>query len=618
MIGKRKGSLSFTLVVLLAILFAGSQVRVCNQYPDYIRQSNVISWDALGYYMYLPATIIYNDPGIEDQSWYNQLNETYQQGRPQYQFYPSEKNRLVNVYPSGQAVAMLPFFLGGHIAAKISGAPPDGFSAPYQYAAIFSGLFYSVLGLMIVRRILFRWFSDVQTAFLIALISVGTNQFYYAAFDPTSSHNYLFAGNALLLLFTIKWHEQPSAKLGLLIGVLIGWLTIARPSELVLILIPLLWNIGSIADLRSKMQLLLARRADVLLLIAGMLAVGSIQLIYWKYTSGHFTSYHHAEGFDFLHPFTLKFLFSFKKGWLIYTPLMLLAIAGFIVLWKKQRRLFVPLIAFFIINLWVVSSWECWWYATSWSQRPMIQSYAILVLPLGFLLFEISLKTWLRVATFGFAGFTFCLSIFQMWQYREGIISGDRMTGAYYAAIFGKTEIPPGVENLLEVDRWNALPLDSVLNNYTVTTVMLLDFENSSIPLKHICDTLSAGSGKRSLRLNKTYDYAGNWNAAYHSLTDADHVRIRISADVLLQDSLPETKLVFATSAKGRQQYGYAGSDHTAATLETGNWKHIHADFITPVILHSSDTLTAAVWNAGGTELLIDNVKVEVFVPKKK
>ncbi|MGL5890776.1 MAG: hypothetical protein ACRC3B_12865, partial [Bacteroidia bacterium] len=568
-------------------------------------------------YMYLPATIIHADPGIEDQSWYNQINETYQQGRPQYQFYPSEKNRLVNVYPSGQAVAMLPFFMCGHAAAKLSGAPADGFSAPYQYAAILSGLFYSILGLLIVRKILFRWFSDRQTALLLALISVGTNQFYYAAFDPTSSHNYLFAGNALLLLLTIKWHENPSAKLGLFIGLLVGWLTIARPSELVLILIPLFWNIGSSSDFRTKLKLLLERRFDVLLLIIGVLAVGGIQLIYWKYTSGHFTSYHHSEGFDFLHPFTLKFLFSFKKGWLIYTPLMLLSLAGFIVLWKNQRQIFIPLISFFIINLWVVSSWECWWYATSWSQRPMIQSYAILVLPLGFLLFASNLKNWLRIATYSFAGFAFCLSIFQMWQYREGIISGDRMTGAYYAAVFGKTEIPPGAEGLLEVDRWNALPLDSVRNNYTATTALLLDFENSAITPEHICDTLSAGSGKKSLRLSKAYDYTGNWNAAFGSLTDADHVRIRISADVFQLDSLPETKLIFAAAVKGRQQYGYSGADFTAARLETGKWKHIHADFITPVILHSSDTLNANIWNAGGTEVLIDNVMIEVFVPKR-
>jgi hypothetical protein len=610
--------ISFWTVCFLGILNIGFQANVIRSFPTYITGSNALSWDIYGYYMYLPASFIYNDIGIENKAWKDTLDKKYQADRPNYQFYLTEKNRQVNVYPVGQSIAMFPFFMAGHAAAKLSGAPADGFSPPYQYAAILSGLFYSILGLFLLRRILLRWFSESMTALLLILVSIGTNQFYYASFDTTMPHNYLFAGNALLLLLTIKWHENPSVKLALFTGVVIGWLTITRPSELVLALIPLFWGIGKWSDLKEKFKLLWQRKADVIVMGFVIVAVGFIQLAYWKYTNGYWRSYNHTEGFDFLHPFTLKFLFSFKKGWFIYTPLMAIATLGFIALWKANRKLFVPLFSFFIFNLWVVSSWECWWYATSWSQRPMVQSVGLMAIPLGFLLLAVSKTRVWKPVLYLSIGFTFLLSIFQTWQYRQSIINGERMTGAYYAAVFGKTEIPPGAENLLEVDRWNALPLDSVLNNYTATTVLLLDFESSNVSAEHICDTLSAGSGKRSLRLSKTYDYTGNWNAAYHSLTDADHVRIRISADVLQNDSLPETKLVFATVVKGRQPYGNSGSDFSAAALQTGNWKHIHADFITPVILHSSDTLTATVWNAGGTEVLVDNVKVEVFVPKKK
>ncbi|MCA6363985.1 MAG: hypothetical protein IM638_13175 [Bacteroidetes bacterium] len=609
---------SFRAVCLLGLLFIGFQANVIRSFPTYITGSNALSWDIYGYYMYLPATLIYNDAGIENRQWKDSLDKKYQADRPAYQFYPTEKNRLVNVYPAGQSIAMLPFFMLGHAAATLSGAPADGFSPPYQYAAILSGLFYSILGLFLLRSILLRWFSDRMTALLLLLISIGTNQFYYASFDTTIPHNYLFAGNALLLLLTIKWHERPSVKLALCTGITLGWLTITRPSELVLALIPLFWGIGSINDVKEKAKLLWQRKADVVAMGIGVVAIGFIQLAYWKYTSGKWTTYHHTEGFDFLHPFTLKFLFSFKKGWFVYTPLMAIATLGFLALWKLNRKLFLPLFSFFLINLWVVSSWECWWYANSWSQRPMIQSTGIMAIPLGFLLLAVSKSRLLKSVLYGCAGFTFLLCVFQAWQYRAGIISSDRMTKEYYFAVFGRTHIPPGAEDLLEIDRWNAPPLDEVMHKYKRTTLMNEDFEQlSKSNLSYLCDTLSSGAGKKSMELNNENIYSPYLIRALTDITDKDHVRVRISADVLSLEKSAAPNLVLVGQMRGRQDYGYSGVGFDSASVKYGKWTRIQGDYITPVILHASDTLTAGILNAGGTKVLVDNLKVDVFIPAK-
>jgi hypothetical protein len=609
---------SFWAVCLLGLLFIGFQANVIRSFPTYITGSNALSWDYYGYYMYLPATIIYNDVGIENRQWKDSLDKKYQTDRPAYQLYPTEKNRLVNVYPAGQSIAMLPFFMLGHAAAKLSGAPADGFSPPYQYAAILSGLFYSILGLFLLRRILLRWFSDKTTAILLLLISIGTNQFYYASFDTTMPHNYLFAGNALLLLLTIKWHERPSALLALFTGITIGWLTITRPSELALALIPLFWGIGSVNDFKEKAKLLWQRKADVIALVMCVVAIGFIQLAYWKYTSGHWKAYHHTEGFDFLHPFTMKFLFSFKKGWFVYTPLMAIASLGFIALWKANRKLFLPLFSFFVINLWVVSSWECWWYANSWSQRPMVQSTGIMAIPLGFLLLAVSKSRLWKSVLYGCIGFTFLLCVFQTWQYRAYIISSDRMTKAYYLAVFGRTHVPPGAEDLLEIDRWNAPPLDEVMHKYERTTLMNDDFEQvGNVNTKYLCDTLSSGKGKKSIELNGENIYSPYLIRSLKEITDKDHVRIRITADVFGLEKLAATNLVLVGQMRGRQDYGYSGTNFDSSTVKYGEWTQIQGDYLTPVILHSTDTLTAGIWNAGRTRVLIDNLKVDVFVPKK-
>jgi hypothetical protein len=608
---------SLWAVCLLSLLFVGFQANVIRSFPTYITGSNALSWDIYGYYMYLPATLIYNDAGIENRQWKDSLDKKYQADRPAYQFYPTEKNRLVNVYPAGQAIAMFPFFMAGHAAAKISGAPADGFSPPYQYAAILSGLFYSILGLFLLRRVLLRWFGDQTTALLLVLVSVGTNQFYYASFDTTMPHNYLFAGNALLLLLTIKWHEQPSMKLAVFIGIIIGWLTITRPSELVLALIPLFWGIGSISDVKEKIKLLWQRKADVIVMCAAVVAVGFIQIAYWKYTSGKWTTYHHAEGFDFLHPFTLKFLFSFKKGWFVYTPLMAIATLGFVALWKANRRLFLPLFSFFVINLWVVSSWECWWYANSWSQRPMVQSTGLMAIPLGFLLVAVSKRGVLKTVIFSITGFTFLLSIFQMWQFRAYLLKGDLMTADYYFAVFGRTTVSPEAEGLLEIDRWNASPPADSSEKYTRRTVLFNDFEaRENANSLHILDSISAHRGSRSVLLNNQHIYSPYSLVAFQDLTDQDHAWIKISADVFGLEESAAVTLVAAGHVKGRKEYGYSGKNFDSTTIQYGRWKHIEAYYLTPVILHSCDTVATGIWNAGGTKVLIDNLKIEACVPK--
>jgi len=54
----------FTALVLLLLKLI---------YPE----PNVLSWDVLGYYLYLPAKFIYHDPYLLNQDWLNQIVAQY-------------------------------------------------------------------------------------------------------------------------------------------------------------------------------------------------------------------------------------------------------------------------------------------------------------------------------------------------------------------------------------------------------------------------------------------------------------------------------------------------------------------------------------------------------------
>jgi hypothetical protein len=612
--------LSLFAFLFISCLFVFVKMRQVKTVEPFIRDSYALSWDNYGYYLHLPAIVIHRDPGLQDHVWVEQLNSTYQKDRPFYQVWAGQKNRMVNVYPVGFAIFNFPFFCAGHLYAKISDHPADGLSPPYQWAMICSALFYGILGLWLLRKLLIHYFNDRLTAILLLLIGLGTNLYYYATYECMLPHIYLFAADTSLILLTIKWHQRPEKKTALAIGMLLGLITITRPSEIVWLLVPLFWNVSGWSTLKEKMRLLLEKWTHVFLLLCGMIAVGSIQLIYWKYTSGNWFSFNHTEGFDFFHPFTLKVLFSYKKGWLLYTPLMFFAIAGLVLLYKKQRSLFVPFLLFFLANLWFISSWECWWYAGTFGQRPFVQSYGLMAIPLGFFLqHELAKSAKNKWITVFLIGFCLLLNQFQTWQINHDILSRELMTKEYYAATFGRTEVKPEWNALLEIDRGNLPPIEEVKDRYTPRELLFVDYETRKNLRADelICDTLGSNSSKSEI-LDNEHPYGTFLKFPYDSITKKDHLRIKMEIDVynLPTDGSLDLNFTFSLTGKRGQTYGYA-SHRIIYGTEVGKegWSHISAWFATPVILHADDLVSLGVWNAGGQKVFVDNLKITAYEP---
>lgn len=614
MLSRQPSRLSLYAVVFATVLFVFAKVQQVFSVEPFIRESYALSWDNYGYYLHLPAVIIHHDPGLEDRAWVDSLNARYQKERPFYQVAPGKDNRLVNVYPVGWSIGYSPFFLMAHVTAGWFGYARDGLSAPYQWLAIIACLFYGFLGLWLLRKILLRFFNDRLTALLLLLIAFGTNLFHYATADCNLPHIFLFAVDNGILLLTIRWHERPKKRYALFIGLLLGLATITRPSEIVWALVPLLWSNGSF---REKFRMLRERAVDVLLLIAGMIAVGSLQLVYWKYTSGHWFSFNHTEGFDFFRPFTWKVLFSYKKGWLLYTPLMIFAIAGMALLRKKKKGLLLPVLVFFLANLWFISSWECWWYAGTFSQRPFVQSYGMMALPLGVLLEQLFRRKIAMVISGALLSLCVLLNLFQEWQFNHEILHPELMTKQYYWKIFGKTQPDPSWRDLLEVDRGNLPPLETVKDRYTPKQIAFSDFEKLSEG-NATCDTMGFQSS-HSLLLDPTHDFGATFRHPYDEVSDKDHVRLVAEAEVFAPDSLNGKAFYFVFNMTGSrgQAYGYASVGFDSSSVKPGKWVHLRAEFITPFLLHRDDVFGFSIWNANGATLLIDNVRLTAYEPKE-
>jgi len=152
-------------------------------------------------------------------------------------------------------------------------------------------------------------------------------------------------------------------------------------------------------------------------------------------------------------------LFGFRKGWLIYIPIMLFALVGIWHIYKTKKEYYLSILLFTIIYIYVAFSWWCWWYGGSYGQRVMIDIYPVLALPLAAFLkniFELrksSKQIWISVISF-----LTLLNLFQTTQAKFNIIHYDSMTFKSYVKAFGVITNNNEIKKLLQKpDYENAL-----------------------------------------------------------------------------------------------------------------------------------------------------------------
>ncbi|MCB9044883.1 MAG: hypothetical protein H6550_01965 [Chitinophagales bacterium] len=428
------------------------------------------TWDAFGYYMYLPSVVIYDD--YKELNWLPQKEEQYHlTGGGLYQAGKAKNGNYVYKYLGGVALLESPFFVVAHRLAPYLGYSQDGFSAPYQYAIAIAALFYAFLGIFVLRRVLKEYFDDGIVAITILLLCLATNFIQYVAVDAAMSHVYIFPLYSLVLYTTMRWHQRPSAFIAAATGYIIGLATICRPTEAVMLFIPLLWNTYNKDIAKAKWRMVKANRPHVVAAIVGGVAGILPQLIYWHSASGQWI-YDVGSAWDFLTPH-LQVLVGWEKGWLIYTPVTIFFIAGLFYLKKYPLRNSV--LWFCILNIYIIIAWRDWHYGGSYSTRALVQSYPVFAFALAAFVQHIRTSSWRWL--FYIAGcYLIGLNLFQLEQYAKTIIHYRDMNRLYYGAVYLDTDPTPLDMSLLDNDE--------VLHNESGYNTTVLAQADEETPVK--------------------------------------------------------------------------------------------------------------------------------------
>ena len=609
----RRHPISLLALALLFVLMVQARLWMPNW--DTHNVQAVLTWDALGYYIYLPARFIYHD--LRHFAFMDGIMREYAPTSSFYQAFQvpaAPAGELVTKYTCGLALLETPFFWLGHWAAGWLRYKQDGFSPPYQVAIALGGVLYGLLGLALLRRVLLRYFSDVATTLVLATLVLGSNYLQYSVFDSAMAHTYTFAGYALLLWLCARYFARPRRLEAFGIGLALGLLVLMRPSEAVAAVLPMLWGVGSVAAARARLALLLTRWPDVALLALGGLLGVLPQGLYWHWATGHWLFYSYGDQhFSWLRPHLWDVLFSFRKGWLIYSPLLLLVLAGFWPLWRQHRGLAVPALAFFVLNLWVVSAWDIWWYGGSIGQRALVQSYAVLALPwaaaVAWLLAPGRAGAW-RAAAASAAVLLVTLNLFQHWQYQRSIIHPEEMNKHYYFAVFGKTS--PSMADYAQLDDVRGLPRAE--RYYQPRFLGKLDFEQAS---PDATNSLSAEQGFYSRQSYKAtsaqpYGPAVQVPLGPAGLHPGDYVRA--SCRVFSDWGAWGDKLVLSIDRDGKSIAWHGVRLQNPGSLNR-SWNLVDFDAPIPPDALPTDVLKVYVLSENGSTCFIDELTAEVMRP---
>lgn len=606
---KNRNSLIITVFLILCIAVA----RILTLKPD------ELSWDVFGYYIHLPALFIYNDHGLNDLSWIHNIVEQYHTTGSLYQISSGPDNNPIFFFLMGMSFFYAPWFFIAHLIASLTGYPTDGFSLPYQYTIAIGALIYTTLGLIYLRKILLHFFNDTIASIVLILLVLGTNYFHFMTIKNLETANILFLMVTLVTWNTIRWHQYFKLKNLVGIAVFITLAALAKPSEILLIIVPLLWGVYNKQTLIAKWNQIITHKNQFFVAIVIVLIVALPQMLYWFNETGHFLydSYKNpGVGLDLLSPHIIPILFSFKKGWLLYTPIMIFSLIGFYYLYKRNKSVFVPVFVYCVISFYIIASWTEWWYGASFSIRPMITLYPVLAICLGYFLMKISTgKIFTKsIISIVFALFI-ALNLFQTWQLWNYIIDPYRMTKNYYFAIFGKTQVNDNDRQHMAVDFFagsSAKFPDE--NNFQHRNIGYYDFEeyNTGLGENIFTDSLKG----KVLRMDENLAFSPEIRSTFDALTDKEYVWVKARVDMFIPEGYKEELplLVITFDRKGGSYYYHSYGMDTIRN-KPGTWGTVNAELMTSDIRSRNDRFKVYVWHRGKSPIYIDNLKVDIFEP---
>jgi hypothetical protein len=356
--------------------------------------------DGVGYYAFVRAPLIEHDLNFERD--YQQANAGFRErrldenGQPKPIFRTST-GHLDNHFSVGPAILWTPFLLlahGGVLLARAAGSsvPADGFSAPYRIAMAFATALYGFLGLLLSFRLASKYVKERWA--LLATIAVwwASSLPVYMYFNPSWSHAHSAFAVALFLWYWDETREARTLRQWLILGVITGLMLNVYFANVMLL---------AVLVVEARRDYAAAFRAAS----RGEQGLGSLpggHLIFWLavlicllptflsryivYGNVFESGYVALREWSWRSPFFFAVLFSSNHGLFAWTPILLFAVAGLVVLCWREPRVGEALLAASLAFYFLIACYPDWAGISSYGNRFFISLTVLFILGLSVVL----------------------------------------------------------------------------------------------------------------------------------------------------------------------------------------------------------------------------------------
>ncbi len=583
-------------------------------------KSETFHGDALGYYVYLPATFIYHnhqslnslpkDKGIK-KYFFESLTAMDEQKTP--------KGYTQNQYTYGVALMELPFFFIAHGYEIATGRQANGFSDSYRYLIKVSSLLYGILGLILAYKIVRRYFSETASVAGICLLFAGTNLFWFMLYQAGMSHVPLFFLYALLIYLTIRVHERPRLFYFIMTGAVAGLITIIRPTDIICLLIPLLYNVYDKVGIKDKIRFVVEHKRKVYLAAVSFIVPIIPQLIYWKIVAGSFVYYSYgSQTFTWSHPHIIEGLFHFRNGWLPYSPIMIFSIAGMF-LYKSINKWAWTTWVIFPGYVYIIYSWYCYNYINGLGSRPMIHLYPLLAISLvGFIQFIFKRGTAIKVIFSIICVYFVAINISYSMQKHLGILRSEESNYTFNMQMQFRMKME--YNDLVVFDLAERQPDTTKIIK---TATLASNYYEDSLDEHYEIDGSHRGT-KRLYHMSANEEWADGVAVYYNKQQFGDAKWIKCSGKFMCP-VFPNSNNHQLVLQIGEKQWKHCTIENkigvndimndtvTFYHLRIEDWGTVYYFVRIPKNLHDGDKLNLYVWNPGKQHIYIDDVCMELY-----
>lgn len=585
-----------SLISLTAILIVTVHiVSICNQ-EKWRDSAHFFAGDIRGYYMYLPAFFINDDLTLQKQETFVRTEE----GESLVWYVQNEQGKRFIKYPAGLAISMTPAFLIAHYLAGVYGYETNGYSEPYMIALTLNSIVFSLIAMIFIVKLLRNYFPEYAIITTLLILFLGSNAYHYYTGTLNYSHTYSLTFISAYLYYVDRWIRQPNNVRSVLIGVLFGMIVLIRPIDIVLILVPLFYRVNSGKELMERLRFLVKSWRSVALILSFFFMMLSIQLSYNLIAVGELFHYSYGKERMFLdHPRIGNVLFDFRNGWLIYSPLMMFSLFGFIFI-RGAKRTFgifsgIPI----VVYLYLISTWWCWWYM-GFGNRAVINIYPLLALPLALFIETVGRKLLSFILLNVLVILGLILSIFQTYQYDKGLIHWGAMTKEAYAIHFLELEPHQKFSSLLR------FPVDS----FQFEGINAVYEPNKEISYRLSENFNSSGSIHSSFREFRVEEQGVKETSCAHLKEGQEFLGPGIpiprnfeSLEVYARVKSKSDSVHLTISSE--DPFFYQASNEVKS--REGQWRELYMFCWVPDYL---DTVKFVIWNQAKEEVLIDDIKI--------